>query len=77
MRLVQLVNPREQLLLRFFWVTLEINAKIIFGEPIQEYLNVLNVSLCLSDALWAGGFGQERPSLDLCEDEDRRCNDRD
>jgi hypothetical protein len=77
MHSVQFANPREQLLLRFFRVTLEVNVKLICSEPIQEYLNVLNVRPCLPNALRTGGFGQERPSLDLREDEDGGCNDRD
>jgi hypothetical protein len=52
------------------------NAKIIARKPIQEHINVLNVSLSIYDALGTGGFGQERPSLDLRKDENGGCNDR-
>lgn len=60
-----------------FRVILKINVKIVSSKPIQDHVNVLNVSLGRSDAPRTGGFGQERPSLDLREDENGGCNDRD
>lgn len=77
MYFVQLANSGEQILLWFFRVTLKINVKIVSSKPIQDHVNVLNVSLGRSDAPRTGGFRQERPSLDLREDENGGCNDRD
>lgn len=77
MHLVQLANPREQLLLWFCQVTLEIYVKLVSSKPFQKHLNVVNIAICLLDALMTGRFSQGRPSLDLREDQNGGCNDRD
>lgn len=77
MHLVQLANPREQLLLWFCQVTLEIYVKLVSSKPFQKHLNVVNIAICLLDALRTGRFSQGRPSLDLREDQNGGCNDRD
>lgn len=42
MHLVQLANPREQLLLWFCQVTLEIYVKLVSSKPFQKHLNAIS-----------------------------------